>query len=216
MIYLISNDPNANLGPAAFSHWNENGFDPVRCHSSSDYWRRAPLHCAIDAGCLSIKADIWPSNEDVLVGHTPYSLHQDASLHSLYLTPLFELLQKRNKRPSRPVPPQGNNSSLAGAFAKEPSQTLVLLLNFKANGDKLWPLVVDQLGPLRKAGYLTNFNGTGINERPVTIIAMGNVPFHAIIANQTYRDIFYKRSATGKAASKAAAVRGRAFCSSSP
>lgn len=34
-------------------------------------------------------------------------------------------------------------------------QTLVLLIDFKADGERLWPYLVEQLEPLRRAVYLT-------------------------------------------------------------
>ncbi|KAI5299322.1 Altered inheritance of mitochondria protein 6 [Ascosphaera atra] len=58
-------------------------------------------------------------------------------------------------------------------------------------GEETWPYVVDRLKPLRERGYLTYFNGTARVERPITVVATGNAPFHLISANASYRDVFY-------------------------
>lgn len=163
---------------------------PVGCHSHNDYWREVPLRSAVDAGCIGVEADIWLSENDLLVGHTRFTLHHDHTLQSLYLKPLLDLLSKHNTLSSRLQPRLGDGYNLAGVFANDPSQTLVLLIDFKGDGELLWPHVVAQLDGLRHAGYLTHFNGTTIVQRPITVVASGDAPYHLIIANTTYRDIF--------------------------
>lgn len=81
----------------------------------------------------------------------------------------------------------------AGVFERDPYQSLVLLLDFKSNGTKLWPLVNAQLEPLRKNRWLRHWNDTtkSIVPGPITIVASGNAPFDLVTANDTYRDIFY-------------------------
>jgi hypothetical protein len=86
--------------------------------------------------------------------------------------------------------PDRNAQDLAGVFAHDPSQTLVLLIDFKNDGNDTWPYLVQQLAPLREAGYLTYFDGTETVQRPVTVVVSGDAPFHLIAANSTYRDIF--------------------------
>ncbi|RAH41576.1 uncharacterized protein BO95DRAFT_506353 [Aspergillus brunneoviolaceus CBS 621.78] len=149
---------------------------PVHCHSHNDYWREEPLYSALRAGCIGVEADIWPSNPDLLVGYTPFTLHADVILRRLYLDPLLDLLQKHNTRSSQLQPAHGS-SPPAGVFATDPAQTL--------------EPVQAQLQPLRAGGFLTSYNGTAVVERPVTVVATGDVPFHRLVANTTYRDIFY-------------------------
>jgi hypothetical protein len=168
------------------SHWSTNGVKPVGCHSHNDYWREVPLRSAIDAGCLGVEADIWLFNEDLFVGHTVFSLDPDRTLRSLYVDPLFRFLEKRNTA-SR----FQHHRSFAGVFAEDPLQTLVLLIDFKTDGERLWSYVYAALEPLRTAGYLSYFNGEDIVSRPVTVVATGNAPFRMILGNSTYRDIFY-------------------------
>lgn len=185
--------PNNRLTPAFPLNEGTRGMPVSRCHSHNDYWRDQPLYSALSAGCIGVEADIWLSDRDLLVGHNPFALNRQASLQSLYLNPLFDILHQRNGRHNSLNFPDGFNSSthLAGVFTADPAQTLVLLIDFKTDGDTLWPYVMDQLQPLRDAGYLTFYDGTAINERPITIVATGDAPVHRVMENDTYRDVFY-------------------------
>jgi hypothetical protein len=160
----------------------------VQCHSHNDYWREVPLFSALRAGCVGVEADIWPSNNDLLVGHNPYTLHAAQTLRTLYLDPLLDLLYKHNTRTSQL---QDSHSTPAGIFANDPSQTLVLLIDFKTPDESLYHLVNEHLQPLREAGYLTHFNGSAVIQRPLTVVATGDVAFNLLTANKTHRDIFY-------------------------
>ena len=172
------------------SHWPTDATSsarPISCHSHNDYWRKVPLFSAIRAGCTSVEADVWLFNHEVYVGHTKSSLTPDRTLRALYLDPLTELLQKRNRRTEF----RQDDNLPEGVFEVDPSQTLVLLLDFKTSGAELWPEILAQLSPLRDRGYLTHFNGTDIVQRPITVVGSGKAPFDLITANTTYRDFFY-------------------------
>ncbi|GAA86872.1 similar to An13g01980 [Aspergillus luchuensis IFO 4308] len=199
LVYLFPDDLDARLDawvfpagrPSIFSHWTTHGVVPVRCHSHNDYWRDVPLHSALTAGCIGVEADVWPSNDELLVGHTPFTLHHEVTLRSLYLNPLLDLLQKHNTRSSQLEPAHHPGSFRAGVFSSDPSQTLVLLIDFKEQPEATWSMVMEQLQPLRDSDYLTYFNGTDVITRPLTVVATGDAPFDRITSNQTYRDIFY-------------------------
>lgn len=120
-------------------------------------------------------------------------LNRRETLRTLYLNPLLDILHQRNTRTNLLNLPDTFHTDLpmAGVFASDPAQSLVLLIDFKTDGDKLWPYVMEQLQPLREAGYLTYFNGSDLHERPITVVASGDAPLHRVIGNDTYRDIFY-------------------------
>ncbi|WEW57439.1 Altered inheritance of mitochondria protein 6 [Emydomyces testavorans] len=173
------------------AHWPTDktaDITPVACHSHNDYWRRVPLYSAIQAGCIGVEADVWLFDNELYVGHTKSSLGVNRTLTSLYIDPLVHLLDKQNPRtrfqPDRLDPPNG-------IFDTKPSQTLALLVDFKTNGHDIWPRLTLQLSPLRSRGYLTHFNGTNVIERPITVVATGNAPFDLVMANSSYRDIFF-------------------------
>jgi hypothetical protein len=161
---------------------------PVACHSHNDYWRKVPLFSAITAGCTGVEADVWLIDDKLYVGHKMSALTESRTLESLYVNPLVDLLDKQNPitpfHPRKDVPPNG-------VFDTDPRQSLILLIDFKTNGDNTWPHVVSQLSPLRDRGYLSYYDSVGVVKGPITVVATGNAPFDRLIANSTYRDIFF-------------------------
>ncbi|KLJ13791.1 hypothetical protein EMPG_11290 [Blastomyces silverae] len=164
------------------------GVIPIPCHSHNDYWRPVPLFSALEVGCVSVEADIWLFDGDLFVGHTTGSLAPDRTLTKMYIDPLVEILEKQNPIPHFHLRP---NTPPNGVFDTRPSQTLVLLIDFKNKAADAWPYLLSQLSPLRDRGYLTYFNGTGVTEGPVTVVATGKAHFKNIAANDTYRDVFF-------------------------
>ncbi|KAH6669237.1 hypothetical protein B0J14DRAFT_487481 [Halenospora varia] len=166
---------------------------PIACHSHNDYWRNVPLFDALSVGCSSVEADIWitDSSGELYVGHSQRSLRNHRTLKSLYLDPLFTILQNQNSAPSVNTTSLNTTLPVQGIFDTSPNTTLVLLLDFKTDGASLFPLVEKHLQPLREKGWLTHFNGTAVIPGPITIVGSGNTPFDSIIANSTYRDIFF-------------------------
>ena len=161
---------------------------PKPCHSHNDYWRTVPLFDALATGCTSVEADIWlpdlqSTSTDLRVGHTTSSLTTDRTLSNLYIEPLAAILSNMATPSTQP----------SGIFETNSSQTVTLLLDFKSDGAELWPFVNAHLEPLRKGGWLRYWNGSSksIVPGPLTIVGTGNVPFDSIMANDTYRDIFY-------------------------
>ncbi|KAK2794356.1 Altered inheritance of mitochondria protein 6 [Onygenales sp. PD_12] len=161
---------------------------PIPCHSHNDYWRPVPLFSALRTGCIGVEADVWLFDQELYVGHTTSSLTPNRTLTTLYIDPLVEILDMQNPVTRfHPVPDHPPN----GVFDTRPSQTLALLIDFKNNGEEIWPHLLSQLSPLRERGYLTHFNGTDVVERPITVVATGNAPFDLLMANDTYRDVFF-------------------------
>lgn len=185
----------------SFVHWPTDatrGIHPVNCHSHNDYWRSVPLYAAIKAGCTGAEADAWLVDDEIHVGHRRYALTANRTLQNLYINPLLDLLSKQNPaiefRPNEdyPLPPPSETDPvLNGVFDTDPSQTFVLLIDFKSSGPALWWQLFSQLTPLREKGYLTHFNGSAVVERPITVVGTGNAPFDFLTANETYRDVFF-------------------------
>ncbi|THV50897.1 hypothetical protein BGAL_0131g00020 [Botrytis galanthina] len=176
------------------SPWNSDfteGITPIACHSHNDYWRTVPLFEALAAGCTSVEADIYlptkSGNDDLLVGHSSWSLTQDRTLQSLYIEPLFTILESINNGSTHS---DGNDWS--GIFQSSPNTTVTLFLDFKSDGSDLWPYVNRQLEKLRAKNWLTYWNNSsGITWAPIIVVASGNAPFDLLISNTTYRDIFF-------------------------
>lgn len=182
-----------------FTHWPTDATadkHPIHCHSHNDYWRKVPLYSAINFGCSSVEVDVWLVDGELYVGHRRLTLTSKRTLRNLYIDPLLRLLQMQN--PSSPFYSDANYPSdqnegfpLNGVFDTHPSQTLVLLIDFKSYGPDVWWELQSQLSPLREQGYLTYFNGTDIVERPVTVVGTGEAPFEWLTANKTYREVFF-------------------------
>ena len=149
-----------------------------------------PLYSALSAGCISVEADVWLFDEELFVGHSTSSLTRNRTLKALYIDPLMEILAKQN--PVKEFHPR-SNSTLNGVFDTNPTQTLILLIDFKTDGAATWPYVVKALEPLRSAKYLTYHNGTILIPSPVTIVSTGNTPFTYVTSNSTnpFHDIFF-------------------------
>lgn len=160
---------------------------PIPCHSHNDYWRRVPLFEAISWGCTGVEADVWQMHgeKELLVGHSKASLSRKRTFRSLYVDPLVELLDSMN--------PTTDFAKTAGhgVFDEEPEQTLVLLVDFKTNGEKLFPIVQQQLAPLREKSHLSYWDGEAFHSRAITVVGTGNCPFDLVVANTTHRDIFF-------------------------
>jgi len=129
---------------------------PFACHSHNDYERDVALYSALTAGCISMEADIWEINGDLVVKHNSGDGNGN-TLQNLYLNPLKALIEKNQ-----------------AIFPKAPKQPLNLLIDFKNDATKTWPLLVQQLQPLRDAGYLSTSENGQISQGLITIIASGN------------------------------------------
>lgn len=161
---------------------------PVPVHSHNDYKRRIPLFEALASGCISIEADVHLVDGDLLVGHHSRGLKATHSLRKMYLEPLQRMLESRNPGPLNAT----DRESWRGIFGKDPKQTVVLLVDHKGDGEKVFAEVNKQLQPLRVMDYLTHWNGSDKVSRPLTIVATGKAPFGSIMGlSETHRDVFW-------------------------
>lgn len=158
-----------------------------------------PLYNALAAGCTGVEADVWLTDNDLLVGHSTGSLTSARSLTSLYIDPLISILTHQNPSPtiqntntSFPLTNSTTvSTSLHGVFETNPATSLTLLIDVKSNGAITLPVILQQLEPLRSRGYLTYFNGSTVIPGPITVVGSGNTPFNLLISNTTYRDVFF-------------------------
>ena len=127
---------------------------PIPCHSHNDYWRKVPLYDALAVGCTGVEADVWLTDNDLLVGHSKGSLTSARSLESLYINPLVAILKHQNpsltSQNSTTSPEQNTTTtsipSINGVFETNPSTSLVLLISnttyrsifFDAHLHQLW------------------------------------------------------------------------------
>ncbi|KAL1606318.1 Altered inheritance of mitochondria protein 6 [Paraconiothyrium brasiliense] len=165
---------------------------PIHCHSHNDYWRRVPLFEALRWGCTGVEADVWfypERSNDLFVGHSTRDLTNEHTFRSMYVDHLMRIVDQQNT-PNTQF--QTTSTGVKnGVFEMDPTQTLVLLVDFKNDGHALYPVVSEQLEPLRKKGYLSHYDGKTLIPGPITIVATGNAPFDLITRNTTHRDIFF-------------------------
>ncbi|KAL8691919.1 MAG: hypothetical protein Q9218_002948 [Villophora microphyllina] len=170
------------------------GIRPVPVHSHNDYLRRVPLFNALALGCEGIEADVWLKDGKLLVGHTENTLQIHRTLSSLYINPLSQILEQQNSgRPAGNMP--------LGVFESSPFESLTLLVDIKTDVLSAWPLLLQQLEPLRNRGWLTFYNGSDLIPGPITVVGTGNTPFSLVMSatkarpNDTdfifRRDIFF-------------------------
>ncbi|KAJ5579698.1 uncharacterized protein N7459_005683 [Penicillium hispanicum] len=158
----------------------------LACYSHKNDGRQIPLDSALAAGCIGIEIGVHPSGGELLVGTTPDTLSRGRNLQTLYLDRLLQILrQKSTKLRSIASDRDIGAEDHLGAFANDPSRTLVLSVDFKADLDQLWDLLVAQLGPLREAGLLICANGSSVIQAPVTVVATRKAPFRRILESST-------------------------------
>lgn len=164
---------------------------PIPCHSHNDYWRDVPLFNAIRAGCIGVEADIWLFAEELYVGHSIASLTPNRTLNSLYINPLLSILDRQNPDPQLLSEPEYHRPH--GVFDTEPEQPLIFLIDFKTQGDALWPYMYTALEPFRQRNYLTKIVNETIVEGPITVVGTGNTPFSAVISDELnpHKDVFF-------------------------
>ncbi|RWA05629.1 hypothetical protein EKO27_g9479 [Xylaria grammica] len=148
---------------------------PTPCHSHNDYDRDIPVFEALSAGCIGMEADVWLFAGDLVLGHilpTPGRTFQ-----AQYVNPLKTIIDH-------------NGGSV---YKSRPSQTLVLLVDFKTSDAGTLDAVVTALEPLRQAGYLSRLEGGVLVKRAVTVVASGSAPFDRINNGDGIpdRDVFY-------------------------
>jgi len=158
---------------------------PIPCHSHNDYWRRVPLFSALHVGCISVEADVWLVDDDLLVGHERAALQPKRTFQSLYINPLVEILSRQNPET------QYYNGTSRGVFDTDSAQTLTLLVDVKTDGVATFQKVVEQLKPLRSRGWLSNFDNGEVSIRAITVVGTGETPFEEVVARATSRDVFF-------------------------
>ncbi|KAK4502043.1 hypothetical protein PRZ48_007854 [Zasmidium cellare] len=162
------------------------GIVPKNFHSHNDYWRAIPFYSALSVGAISVEADVWLKNGTLHVGHEESALTAARTFDALYIQPILSVLRAQNPNSSYVSSLPTKN----GVYDTSGGQTLYLFVDVKTNGTTTFPYVVKALEPLRAAGYLTTWNGTGVTTGPVTVIGTGNTPLNQV-QPVTPRDYFY-------------------------
>ena len=124
-IWLFKNRPEPYWG----GNWTEMrglaDVSPIPCHSHNDYWRDNPLYSALRVGCIGIEADVWLLEDELYVGHNKREITYGRTFSSLYINPIVEILESRERL---------SNSTEYGIFEADSRQTLILVVDIKTDG----------------------------------------------------------------------------------
>ena len=66
-------------------------------HSHNDYWRKRPLVDALEAGCLSLEADVVAVDGRLAVAHERSTIRNGRELEQMYLAPLADMVRARGR-----------------------------------------------------------------------------------------------------------------------
>ncbi|CAH0053468.1 unnamed protein product [Clonostachys solani] len=160
---------------------------PVSCHSHNDYWRERPLFSALEAGCVGVEADVWAYKDELFVAHSLDTMVPNRTLKSMYLNPLIQQLEDTGTSLSA-LPA----TAPRGLYKSRPTQTLVLLVDFKSHPESTWSLLMRQLEPLRRSMFLTSYVSNQKITRPITVVVTGDIPAHVLNQDESAapRDVF--------------------------
>jgi len=123
-------------------------------HSHNDYEQERPLFDALEHGMVSIEADVFFRDGDLLVGHTASELQKSRTLESLYLEPLMNLAHN-------------------GKF-----DPILLLVDIKDNGEATYQ---QMKGVLEKYRDMLSEQSDGkVIRRQVTVVISGSRPVEMI------------------------------------
>lgn len=176
--------PGRNPTAENITEWlDEVGVMPVMCHSHNDYWRPRPLISALMAGCTGIEADVWLSGngQDLVVGHDRAALTPHNSLRSMYLEPLFDVLESRN--PDNILEGNGTQNQAHGVFTRGNKTPVVLMIDVKENATAAWEIVLDHLAPFRQKGYLRRYENGTIWPGPLVVVGSGELDLGKLVAS---------------------------------
>jgi hypothetical protein len=76
----------------------------TQAHAHNDYEHKRPLLDALEQGFCSVEADVFLVGDELLVGHTRFSLRPERTLEKLYLAPLKERIRANGGRVYRDGP----------------------------------------------------------------------------------------------------------------
>ncbi|MFN3243432.1 MAG: phosphatidylinositol-specific phospholipase C/glycerophosphodiester phosphodiesterase family protein [Planctomycetota bacterium] len=137
--------------------------DPaLRLHGHNDYLQPVPLVRALELGLGSLEADIFLVDGELRVGHERWQLRPGRTLQSMYLDPLLAAFRR------------------CGSLRSD-GQPLVLLVDVKADGDKVYTELRDVLPRYRD--MLSRFVDGRVEPGAVTVLLSGNRPVSTVAAD---------------------------------
>ena len=138
-----------------------------RGHAHNDYLHPRPLADALALGFVSVEADVFVVDGDLLVAHTRREIRPGETLRKLYLEPLRKRVQDN-----------------AGRVDPARSESLILLVDIKSDAEATYRVLHEQLAEY--AEILSRMENGRWQPGPVTVVVSGNRP-QETIAKQSLR-----------------------------
>ena len=135
-----------------------------RAHAHNDYEHKRPLLDALDQGFCSVEADIFLTDQGLLVAHNAADLKPERTLQKLYLNPLRERVKANDGRVHR-----GEAS-------------FYLLIDVKTEAKTTYAALAKVLAEY--ADMLTVTNGGKTKSQAVTVVVSGNCDREGIAAEK--------------------------------
>lgn len=129
----------------------------TQAHAHNDYEHERPLLDALSHSFLSVEADIWLVDGELLVAHDEDEVTPERTLESLYLEPLSDRVEENG-----------------GSVYPDSDAPLTLLIDIKSEGEATYDVLDEVLRAY--AGMLTRFAEGATEPGAVTVIISGERP----------------------------------------
>lgn len=131
----------------------------LKAHSHNDYRQSKPLYKALDLGFTSIEIDIYSKKNKLKVSHLPTFLFLKKDIETLYFKPLEAIVSENG-----------------GTVFKGDSTQLILLIDFKTDKNKIYPILYNLM---KKYSFLfETYSENNIKWGPIKAILTGNPPMN--------------------------------------
>lgn len=135
-----------------------------QAHSHNDYEHDRPLLDALERGFCNVEADVYLVDGKLLVAHNWIDLRPQRTLEALYLEPLKERIEK-------------NGGKLFSG-----DQRLTLLIDFKSDGNKTYPVLAETLKQYE--GLISGMEHGKWTPRQIDVIISGNRPTELVTSDE--------------------------------
>jgi hypothetical protein len=142
----------------------------ARGHAHNDYNQARPLLDALDARFMSVEADVFLIDGELLVAHDLADCRRHRTLRGMYLEPLAARARANGR-----------------VYADAPRGTgpLVMLIDIKREGERAYEAIDRELAAY--ADVMTSWKGGVVTQRAITVIISGDIPRTTIAAQQERR-----------------------------
>ena len=133
-------------------------------HAHNDYYHKRPLLDALERGFVSVEADVFLVDGQLLVGHYVHELRPERNLESLYLQPLQKHVRASDGR------------------VFDGDEQLTLLVDFKTDGEAAYRALHELLANYEE--MISTAKEGKLTSRAVNVIVTGDRPVTTISSDQ--------------------------------